>query len=791
MLRTHLVAFSASVALGAASVSAQCQLAWAPGAAEPGPNGAVYELTRLPGGDLVAAGTFTRADSSLARGVARWDGVEWRALGAGVIGTIGCSLQLANGDLLVGGTLQTAGGSPARGVARWNGTSWSTLGTGLEGPVLALLEMPNGDVLAGGDWFFNQPASIRRVARWNGVSWSQLGTVPFGTVRGLARLANGDVLATGSFNSGGMSGPAIRWDGTNWTFVAALGTTGFITDLVALPNGGVVVAGDLDLPSGSDSIAVFDGTTATGLGAPFAAARAALLANGRIVASTFNNPVEQVGVFDGVQWTTLPSPTGVVQTIVGNAANEPVIGVRQQELSGHSVYRFDGFSWQPVGAPLPPVVNAMATLPNGHVILGGSFSSFRGVAANNVVRWDGVGYAPLGAGVDGPVGAIAIGPGGTVIVGGSFSSVGGVAAAQIARWDGQVWSTVGSGVPSGVGSVVALGAAPDGTIYAARFQGLFRFAAGQWSQIPIAGTPIIRSVSVLPSGVVALGGVFISLPGASTVSGLAQFDNGVVSAFPGTGLGAQINPPMLEDTLVTQNGDLVIAGSLAARWDGTTWTTLPTGVGTRVAELPDGDLLFGGNNSTGPTSAPTALNRLRGTQVTPLPGIVANVRALAVAGTGEVMVAGSIDSVQNQVSAGIAIAAPTCRATAGIVGSGCTGSAGAVTLLADTLPWLGSDYRSTARGMTPSSIALQAFGAPLASTPLPSGAAGCNLFVDPFFALAALPTGGAAALSLRLPNDPALVGTTTRQQVVAVELGAAGIVQLTSSNAVDLTIGAL
>jgi hypothetical protein len=53
-----------------------------------------------------------------------------------------------------------------------------------------------------------------------------------------------------------------------------------------------------------------------------------------------------------------------------------------------------------------------------------------------------------------------------------------------------------------------------------------------------------------------------------------------------------------------------------------------------------------------------------------------------------------------------------------------------------------------------------------------------------------VPTAGAAALALVLPNTPALVGASIRQQVVSLDLGAAGaLVGAAASNALLLTLG--
>lgn len=54
-----------------------------------------------------------------------------------------------------------------------------------------------------------------------------------------------------------------------------------------------------------------------------------------------------------------------------------------------------------------------------------------------------------------------------------------------------------------------------------------------------------------------------------------------------------------------------------------------------------------------------------------------------------------------------------------------------------------------------------------------------------------LPLAGIAVATFVLPNQAGLAGQVFRLQVVGVELPATSLVQLTNTNALDLTIGAL
>ncbi|MCA8952064.1 MAG: hypothetical protein KDE27_21320, partial [Planctomycetes bacterium] len=134
----------------------------------------VAAFALLANGDLIVGGGFTQAGSVAARGIARWDGQNWHSLGIGLGGPppgfATTLLLLDNGDLVVGGSFARAGGLPAPNIARWDGVAWSPMGAGLSGLVSALVQMPNGDVIAGGSIY---PSGA--VPGGGGASWNRKG----------------------------------------------------------------------------------------------------------------------------------------------------------------------------------------------------------------------------------------------------------------------------------------------------------------------------------------------------------------------------------------------------------------------------------------------------------------------------------------------------------------------------------------------------------------------------------------------------------------------------------------
>src|SRR6185369_7682110 len=113
----------------------------------PGVGGTVLALAVI-GTDLYVGGNFLTAGGLAANHVARWDGVSWHALGAGLNGDV-LALAVIGSDLYAGGAFTTAGGQAASHVAKWDQLSWSSVGSGVNGEVRALTAVGT-DLYAGG-----------------------------------------------------------------------------------------------------------------------------------------------------------------------------------------------------------------------------------------------------------------------------------------------------------------------------------------------------------------------------------------------------------------------------------------------------------------------------------------------------------------------------------------------------------------------------------------------------------------------------------------------------------------
>jgi hypothetical protein len=148
-----------------------------------GVNEEVSALTTV-NGSLFMGGSFTTLGdgTTVANGVASWDGTTWTTLQSGSgngVGGIVYALASFNGLLFVGGDFTTLGdgATTANHVASWDGTTWTTLQSGsrngVGGPVHALASF-NGLLFVGGSFVTlgDGATAADHVASWDGTTFS-------------------------------------------------------------------------------------------------------------------------------------------------------------------------------------------------------------------------------------------------------------------------------------------------------------------------------------------------------------------------------------------------------------------------------------------------------------------------------------------------------------------------------------------------------------------------------------------------------------------------------------------
>jgi hypothetical protein len=139
------------------------------------------------------------------KGIAKWDGSAWSALGSGMDGYVS-ALALSGTDLYVGGEFDTVGGVAATNIAKWNGSAWSALGSGMRGADWAAVHaIPvSGTTLYAGGWFTNAGGvAAKNIAKWNGSAWSALGSGIDSNIYALAADGSGHLFVGGVFSLAG------------------------------------------------------------------------------------------------------------------------------------------------------------------------------------------------------------------------------------------------------------------------------------------------------------------------------------------------------------------------------------------------------------------------------------------------------------------------------------------------------------------------------------------------------------------------------------------------------------
>ena len=577
---------------------------WLPGgwsALGPGITGLVPSVHDLEvfdpgtGPRLYATGTFEWAGGIPADAIASWDGTGWSAVGGGLIIQRGRALEVwddGNGaDLYVAGEFTQAGGVQARGIARWNGSAWSALGSGLTttggpapglGYALAVAQVGGVESLyVGGRFDGAGGTAAKNVARWTGLAFEPLGTGVEEEVRSLAAFDDG----TGSalYVGGHLSNPTAqeyvlglgRWDGAAWSAVAegygltvpSLNPPSASIECFALHDEGagpgLYAAGWFE-GAGSTSaarIARWDGSGWSALGSvPQGSVFALEVWDAGSGPELYAAGSLSIVRWDGASWHGIPNgPTGTLRALaVFDDGSGPALYVGGSSgIAGvpgaWGIARWDGSAWSSVGGgfdnsnPGDSRLDALVVHDDGSgpaLYAAGKFASIGGVQANGIARWDGASWSPLGGGL-GTAEAYGLAVhAGDLYVCGSFTQVGGVPMDRIARWDGASWNALAPapfGSPTvkvlglasldlglGVGPrLVAMGAS-TGTPF--QKPGLAAWDGVAWS--PIAGpiehthTGDVRAAALFDDGSSAgpalfVGGLFSSAGGVPSV-GIAR-----------------------------------------------------------------------------------------------------------------------------------------------------------------------------------------------------------------------------------------------------------------------------
>ncbi|HZE56783.1 MAG TPA: Ig-like domain-containing protein [Chthoniobacterales bacterium] len=292
------------------------------------------------------------------------------------------------------------------------------------------------------------------------------------------------------------------------------------------------------------------------------------------------------------------------------------------------------------GAGANSSVLAVATQPDGKIVIGGTFTSYNGdVAANDyIIRLNTDGsrdttFNSGGAGADGQVVAVALQPDGKIVIGGNFTKYNGEAAANdyIMRLnaDGSRDTTFNPGGAGANGQVAAVAIQTDGKIviggYSASYNG--NTVSSYITRLNADGTPdatfnpgsagadnFVYTVAIQTDGKILIGGEFTSYNGDSAASDYVMrlnVDGTRDTTFNSGGAGPN---GFVGATAVQPDGKIVIGGNFTSyngtgaandyimrlNADGSRDNTFNAGgvgaddVVAGVAVQPDGKIVMGG-----------------------------------------------------------------------------------------------------------------------------------------------------------------------------------------------------
>jgi cortical protein marker for cell polarity/centrosomal CEP192-like protein len=256
---------------------------------------------------------------------------------------------------------------------------------------------------------------------------------------------------------------------------------------------------------------------------------------------------------------------------------------------------FSDADWVSLNPGIPGtngIVYAMAMDGGGNLYIGGQFTQAGGASANNVAKWNGTVWSALGSGMNNVVLALSLN-GTDVYAGGYFTQAGDTLASHIAKWDGSTWSALGSGTDSNINALAMRGS----NLYAG---GYFTTAGGvtanriakwdgsAWSALGTGMDKSVRALAVIGADVYA-GGEFTTAGGVAAKC-IAKWDGSVWSP-----LGPGLSKPLLTYGSVAVVQALAVSGTTlyaggnftesatrifvgtAAKWDGSTWSTIGGG----------------------------------------------------------------------------------------------------------------------------------------------------------------------------------------------------------------------
>ena len=513
------------------------------------PLSTVYSLTIDRYGFLYAGGQFLQLEGVTASNIARWDGVNWNALGDGVSDSLyndAAVYALASdnrGNVYAGGRFDTAGGISASNLAKWNGETWSEVGGGIQfgvtvKAVVTSIIADGATLYVGGNFNAAGGNPMGSIARWNGSSWDNMqggvwqDKISQAFISIIAIDRDGRIFTIGSFSlAGGICASGIAvWDDGNWSSLGVdTSVDGSITAMIPDRHGGYYAGGFFTCAGGQvvNHIVHWDGITWSGLGSG--------LSNG-------NDPVLITAL-------ALDQNESLYATGVFSSAGD---------ISTQIIARWDGEEWHDMGEGLIGYPQAIAIDDQNNVYVGGQFFSSWNYPYEyyHLFKWEGTQWENIGDGFDGPVVSLAIDSQDRLIAGGDFNTAGGIEAHGLARWNRTEWEALTQDYLRTYAIII------DGDTVYGLSSSIWKFQNGEFTYIdypisPPPDKPGVQSLALDHKGRLVVGGQFGKI-GQVQANNIARW-NGLNWEALGSGFGdGEVTSIMVDDS-----GRLIVGGGFS------------------------------------------------------------------------------------------------------------------------------------------------------------------------------------------------------------------------------------
>lgn len=370
-------------------------------------------------------GDILVAVSSSAQGFLRWDGSQWRSVGAGIDGGIASMTAVPGEQLVVGGSFQQIGidNVQADYLVIGDGVNWTEFAPGLDSDVRHVARLSNGDYIVSGRFLNAGDVPVNRIARWDGAEWFPMGSgfpQSSNTVNALVEMPSGDIVIGGSFASvGGVTvNNVARWDGSAWHDMA-LGLNNTVRDLVLLPSGDLVAVG------------TFTSSNDPSLTVP-------------------QRGLRRIAVWNGSGWARLTPvlaesgpPSGSILSAMLHSSGELVIAGTFQDANWNTpalnIARWTGSAWSAIGDGLGvgavgEAVYDLVERQDGEIIAVGNVYMSGSTPLNRLARWNGTEWLAINPGPNGQATKLALRTPTELAIAGAFANIEGVLSSRFARY---------------------------------------------------------------------------------------------------------------------------------------------------------------------------------------------------------------------------------------------------------------------------------------------------------------------------------------------------------------------